>query len=81
MVLSIRPHQIERAPIAPSIAPGAGALRGTVLRASYLGDAVDYPVRLEDSAVVLRVAAPASRRFRPGEAVTVTLRGGRPLTS
>jgi iron(III) transport system ATP-binding protein len=81
VVLSIRPHQIELAPAAAAIAPGAEALRATVLRASYLGDAVDYQVQLEESAVVLRVTASASRRFRPGEAVTATLRGGRPLTS
>ena len=38
-------------------------------RASFLGDSVDYEVQVAASDVVLRVAAPPSRRFRPGEAV------------
>ena len=48
-------------------------LRATVLRASYLGDAVDYQVQVEGGDLLLRVAGPATRRFRPGEAVTLTV--------
>jgi iron(III) transport system ATP-binding protein len=75
VVLSIRPHQITLAPVsqaAPS-SPGENVLRATVLRASYLGDAVDYQVQLDDGDLVLRVAGSIARRFRPGEAVTLTV--------
>jgi len=44
-----------------------------VLRASYLGDAVDYQVQLDGGDLVLRVAGPITRRFRPGDAVTLTV--------
>jgi iron(III) transport system ATP-binding protein len=77
VVLSIRPHQITLAPLslaAPS-SPGENVLRATVLRASYLGDAVDYQVRLDDGDLVLRVAGSITRRFRPGEAVALTVLG------
>jgi iron(III) transport system ATP-binding protein len=69
VVLSIRPHQIEL--VAPTDAKdaGANALRGTVERASFLGESVDYQVAVADSDVVLRVAAPAVKRLREGEAV------------
>jgi iron(III) transport system ATP-binding protein len=75
VVLSIRPHQITLAPFslaAPS-SLGESVLRATVLRASYLGDAVDYQVQLDDGDLVLRVAGSITRRFRPGEAVAVTV--------
>ena len=77
VALSIRPHQIALAPLslaAPS-SPGESVLRATVLRASYLGDAVDYQVQLDDSDLVLRVAGSITRRFRPGEAVALTVLG------
>jgi iron(III) transport system ATP-binding protein len=72
-VLSIRPHLIELAPA--GAAPGDGranALRGAIARASYLGDTVDYEVRI-DGGPVLRVSGPGARRFRAGEAVTVSV--------
>jgi ABC-type Fe3+/spermidine/putrescine transport system ATPase subunit len=76
VVLSIRPHQIALAPAsAAAQAQGDNVLRARVVRASYLGDTVDYQVQLEDSEIVLRVASPVSQRFRPGEAVTVTVLG------
>jgi iron(III) transport system ATP-binding protein len=71
VVVSIRPHQIA---LGVAAAPRAGddnVLAGTVMRASYLGDAVDYQVALDGSDVVLRVTGPAPARVRPGEAVTV----------
>jgi iron(III) transport system ATP-binding protein len=73
VVVSIRPHQIA---LGAAAAPRAGddnVLAGTVMRASYLGDAVDYQVALDGSDVVLRVTGPAPARVRPGEAVTVTV--------
>ena len=52
---------------------GANALAGTVIRASYLGDSVDYQVGLDDSDVVLRVTGPTPARARAGEPVTLTV--------
>jgi ABC-type Fe3+/spermidine/putrescine transport system ATPase subunit len=72
VAVSIRPHRIallaasDQAPAA-----GANALRGTVQRASFLGDSVDYQVLVAESDVVLRVAAPPARRLGPGEAVSL----------
>ena len=61
VTVSIRPHDIALATPAGAAGPGVNALRGTVQRASFLGDGVDYQVKLSDADVVLRVAAPASR--------------------
>ena len=74
VVVSIRPHQIALGPDATPRADGdANVLAGTVLRASYLGEAMDYQVALDGSDVVLRVTGPAPARARPGEPVTVTV--------
>ena len=74
VVVSIRPHQIALGPAATPRADGdANVLAGTVLRASYLGEAMDYQVALDGSDVVLRVTGPAPARVRPGEPVTVTV--------
>jgi len=71
VAVSIRPHQIEL--VAPpgdrAAEAGTNELRGTVRRASFLGDSVDYQVQVAGSDVVLRVAAPTARRLRPGESV------------
>ena len=69
--VSIRPHQIE---LLGEQIPGAGisalnVLKGTVARVSFLGDTVDYQVQVDDSDVVLRVAASPTRRLRPGDRV------------
>ncbi|HJV58456.1 MAG TPA: ABC transporter ATP-binding protein [Methylomirabilota bacterium] len=74
VVVSIRPHQIALGPAATPRADGdANVLAGTVLRASYLGEAMDYQIALDGSDVVLRVTGPAPARARPGEPVTVTV--------
>jgi iron(III) transport system ATP-binding protein len=75
VVLSIRPHQIALGPasLAPPPSAGENVLRATVLRASYLGDAVDYQVQLDGGDLVLRVAGPVTSRFRPGDAVALTV--------
>ena len=78
--MSIRPHQIELHPATTS-PPSPDALRAAVLRASYLGDAVDYQVEVADSDVVLRVAGPAAPRLRPGDAVWLRVLRGRALPS
>ncbi len=78
VVVSIRPHHIELHPATvsglsagPSGAAGGNLLMGTVVRASYLGDAVDYQIQLDLSDVVLRVAGPTPARVRVGERVRV----------
>jgi len=75
VAISIRPHQIELRPTATSPAGGDGenVLRGTVLRASYLGDGVDYQVQLADGDTILRVAGPTPLRARPGESVSLRI--------
>jgi iron(III) transport system ATP-binding protein len=70
VAVSIRPHDIA---LTDGAAPGVNALRGTVQRASFLGDSVDYQVQVADSDVVLRVAAPAGLRRRAGEAVGLSI--------
>ncbi|MBI4591439.1 MAG: ABC transporter ATP-binding protein [Candidatus Rokubacteria bacterium] len=72
VAVSIRPHEIQLVgdPEARALGEnGENRLRGMVQRVSYLGDAVDYQVQLDGSDVILRVAAPPSLRFNPGEAV------------
>ncbi len=71
VALSIRPHQIELVePRSGSAAvDGVNALRGTIRRASFLGDSVDYQIEVAESDLVLRVAASTAWRLRPGDAV------------
>jgi hypothetical protein len=59
-----------------SAAPEANVFAGTVVRASYLGDGVDYQIQIDDSDVVLRVAGPAPPRVRLGEKVTAIVAAG-----
>jgi ABC-type Fe3+/spermidine/putrescine transport system ATPase subunit len=70
LAVSIRPHDIA---LTDAVGAGVNALRGTVQRASFLGDGVDYQVRVADSDVVLRVAAPAVPRRRAGESVGLAI--------
>jgi iron(III) transport system ATP-binding protein len=69
VAVSIRPHDIALAAPGAPAPPDVNALQGTVQRASFLGDSVDYQVKLADGEIVLRVAAPASQRLRAGDAV------------
>jgi iron(III) transport system ATP-binding protein len=73
LVVSIRPHEIELVLSGRSAPAGANVLAGAVQRTSYLGDAVDYHVRVNGSDVVLRVTAPPPARFAAGEAVTLAI--------
>ena len=74
VLVSIRPHEIKLAPGTPIAAsPAANMLRATIRRASYLGTAIDYEVRVDASDVVLRVTAPVSPRLQAGEAVTLAI--------
>ena len=74
-VVSIRPHLIALGPRTDPGTPDAdtNALAGTVLRASYLGDTVDYQIALEGSDVVLRVTGSTPARARSGDPVSVTV--------
>jgi ABC-type Fe3+/spermidine/putrescine transport system ATPase subunit len=73
LVVSIRPHEIELVPAGRSAITGANVLAGSVQRTSYLGDAVDYHVRVNGSDVVLRVTTPPPARFAAGETVTLAI--------
>jgi iron(III) transport system ATP-binding protein len=72
--VSIRPHDITLAPAGQSPArAGDNALTGTITRASFLGESVDYQVRLADSDAVVRVQSPAGRRLAVGAAVDLRI--------
>src|SRR3989442_4464819 len=49
VVLSIRPHEIGLVTRGQCASPEHNVLTGVVQRASYLGDAVDYQIRLSGS--------------------------------
>ena len=68
VALSIRPHQL-RLGEPGAAAGGANAFRGTVRRAAFLGDSVDYEIAVADSDLVLRAAAAPIPRFEVGAAV------------
>ena len=73
VAVSIRPHAI--AVVAEGEAPprAENILRGTVMRASYLGEARDYDVRLDAGDLVLRVSAPPAQRLDVGAAVRLAV--------
>jgi iron(III) transport system ATP-binding protein len=73
VAVSIRPHDIALAAPEHAAAPGTNTLLGTVQRASFLGDGVDYQVQVADSDVVLRVTAPVAPRLRAGETVSLAI--------
>jgi iron(III) transport system ATP-binding protein len=72
VAVSIRPHRIELV-ARDAAAAGGNVLVGTLQRMSFLGDSVDCQVQVADTDVVLRVAAPAGLRVRPGEPVTLQI--------
>jgi iron(III) transport system ATP-binding protein len=76
VAVSIRPHEIELVAAADVAVAGVNALRGTVERASFLGDSVDYHVAVAESDLVLRVMLPPGRRVRPGDAVGLRIDQG-----
>jgi iron(III) transport system ATP-binding protein len=73
VTLSIRPHDIALAAPEHTAAPGMNVMSGTVQRASFLGDGVDYQVHVVDSDVMLRVTAPVAPRLRVAEAVSLSI--------
>jgi len=70
VTLSIRPHLVV--PVAAGEA-GSNVLAGTVRRATFLGDAMEYEIEIAASDVVLRATAPPAPRLRAGEAVRVRI--------
>lgn len=76
VALSIRPHEIELLADQPNetiTERGDNLLRGSVQRASCLGDVMDCQVQVEGSDVILRVAAPPGIRFPLGEAISLAV--------
>jgi iron(III) transport system ATP-binding protein len=83
VAVSIRPHTIALDPPAaagapkPPDGPSLNLFPGTVTRASYFGDAMDYQVAIDGTATTLRVAGPPAPRFAVGQAVVVRIEPGR----
>ena len=71
--ISIRPHQIELIADPPGGAATDNVLRGEVLRASFLGDTVDYQIKVAGCDTVLRVAGATPPRARPGDTVSLLI--------
>jgi hypothetical protein len=77
--VSIRPHTVTLAAAAPTGTPGDARLNvfsGTVTRASYFGDTMDYLVAVEGAATTLRVTGPPAPRFDVGQGVVVRIEPG-----
>jgi iron(III) transport system ATP-binding protein len=73
LVVSIRPHEIVVVGADRGTPTDANVVAGTVQRTSYLGDAVDYQILVNDSDVILRVSAPPPVRLGPGDAITLAI--------
>ena len=73
VLVSIRPHDVVMTAGSTPQVPGTNSFRATVVRASYLGTAVDYEVQLDASDLVVRITAPDVPRLASGEIVTVTM--------
>ena len=73
-LLFVRPNEVE---LLQGDAPEtSGALRATVEAATYLGDRMDYRLRLEDG-LALRVQQDGGARLSPGALVRLRLPPGR----
>ena len=81
VAVSIRPHTVALAPAAGGGAPAAPAgndarlnvFTGTVTRASYFGDAMDYLVAIAGADCTLRAAGAPESRLAVGQAVVVRI--------
>jgi iron(III) transport system ATP-binding protein len=84
VTVSIRPQRIALSPGAEAL-PGTGPMasdrvnffRGTVTRAIYFGEAMDYQVTLAGASCTFRVAGDPDRRFAVGDAVVVRVEAER----
>jgi ABC-type Fe3+/spermidine/putrescine transport system ATPase subunit len=72
-LLFVRPNEVE---LLPADAPEPGALPATIEAATYLGDRMDYRLRLAGGAA-LRVQQDAGPRLAAGTALKVRLPSGR----
>jgi iron(III) transport system ATP-binding protein len=72
VAVSIRPHQVSL-DAAGAASGGVNTLRGTVRRAAFLGDTVDYEIAVAGSDVLLRAAAAPTPRLPVGAAVGVRI--------
>jgi ABC-type Fe3+/spermidine/putrescine transport system ATPase subunit len=72
-LLFVRPNEVE---LLAADAPDAGALRATVEAATYLGDRMDYRLRL-DGGAALRVQRDGGARLTPGTTLWLRLPPGR----
>jgi ABC-type Fe3+/spermidine/putrescine transport system ATPase subunit len=85
VAVSIRPHTVGVAPAAavgapPGPAPDDARLNvftGTVTRASYFGDAMDYQVAIAGTDCTLRASGPPESRLVIGQAVVVRIAADR----
>ena len=71
MLLFLRPNQIEILP--PQTPPETNLFEARVEKATYLGDTMDYRLRLGQDAE-LRVQSDARHRYQNGDAVRLRLR-------
>ena len=82
VAVSIRPHTVALAPAAGAGAPAADAaglnvFTGTVTRASYFGDAMDYQVAIAGTGCTLRATGAPESRLAIGQAVVVRIAADR----
>ena len=72
VAVCLRPHNVkliaEQGAVQDLIDQGYNLFSGIIRRSIYFGDAVDYTVELASRAV-LRVIAPPSQRFEPGQSI------------
>src|SRR5262249_34643156 len=73
-LLFVRPNEVELLPT--DVPESSGALRATVEAATYLGDRMDYRLRLQGGLVV-RVQRDGGPRLTPGTALRLRLPPGR----
>jgi iron(III) transport system ATP-binding protein len=73
VALSIRPHAIALLDAGAAAPAAANLLDGVIERATYLGDAVDYHVRVDASDLVLRASAAPGHRRQPGDRVRLAV--------
>jgi len=73
-LLFVRPNEVELLP--PGAPEISGALRATVEAATYLGDRMDYRLRLEGG-LALRVQQDGGARLAPGTSMRLRLPPGR----
>ena len=72
--VSIRPHDIALTPAGDARARASdNVLAGTITRVSFLGESVDYQVRVAGDDAMLRVTAPTGRRLAAGTAVELRI--------